>query len=135
VETPHEIIADLAAKYSQPCSAVRSELLRRALGTEMANGYTSLDQARKLARLVRLAPDDTLLDLGAGRGWPGVQMAIESGCRLISTDVTVEGASAAKRWLRQVDPRSRPCIVAADGLGLPFQPAVFNAVVHADVLC
>ena len=40
---------ELASKYSSPRSPAVNELVRRALGTDLANGYTTLDQADELA--------------------------------------------------------------------------------------
>lgn len=109
--------------------------MRRALGTEWANGYTTLKQSNELTALLGLNADSRLLDLGAGRCWPGVQMARLSGCQLVTTDLTVEASIAAKEPLKSARDVRSLGIVAASGTDLPFAIATFDAVIHADVLC
>lgn len=127
--------AELAAKYSRPRSVAVSEMLHAALGTELANGYTTVDQAHELLSLLELRRRDRLLDLGAGRGWPGAYLASASGCRVVSTDLTYEAASLAHRHVVDVGLADRAATLAASGVALPFRDAAFDAVVHADVLC
>jgi ubiquinone/menaquinone biosynthesis C-methylase UbiE len=127
--------ADLAAKYASTRAPVVRTLVRRTLGTDLANGYTTVEHADDLVRLLALSPGDRLLDLGAGRGWPGVHLAEKTGCHLLSTDLTLEAVNWAAESVRAGNLRAEPMTLAADGTTLPFRAGVFNAVVHADVLC
>ena len=96
------------------------------------DGATDYPQWRGRARdgsaSAFVAPAATLLDVGAGRGWPGSHVARTSGCRLVSTDVPWDALLTAK---------TRPGIevVAAQGGALPFRGDTFDAIVHADVFC
>ena len=77
-----------SGKYSETRSRAARQVERKALGHEVGlNGYTTLDQAQALCDLLPLTSTSVLLDVGAGRGWPGSHVARSSGCRLISTDV------------------------------------------------
>lgn len=129
-----EVLADFAEKYSNPAAEAVRAMVAEALGTDMATGYTTLDQAKRLSGDLRLRHDDIVLDLGAGRGWPGTQLAADSGCRVVSTDITFEGAAAGRQVLaeRGVEGSS---VIVADGIRLPFRTASFDAVTNADVLC
>lgn len=127
--------AELAAEYQQKRSPAVRTLLRSALGTDKANGYTTAEQADDLLRLLALSPGDRLLDLGAGHGWPGVHLAGASHCRLVSTDLTHEAVAAARHHVDASCLSASAPALAADGIALPFRTGVFNAVVHADVLC
>jgi cyclopropane fatty-acyl-phospholipid synthase-like methyltransferase len=62
-------------------------------------------QADELARALGLSPADRLLDIGTGRGWPGLYLADRTG------------------------------VVVAAASGLPFRAGTFDAVLHCDVLC
>lgn len=126
---------ELAAKYTRPRSVAVRAMVRAALGTELANGYTTVEQADELLSLLGLAPRDRLLDLGAGRGWPGGHLASASGCSVASTDLTFEAASLAHRHHVGAGLEDRATALAANGTALPFRDAAFDAVVHADVLC
>ena len=100
-----------------------------------ANGYTTVDQADLLAERLELRPGMRLLDIGAGRGWPGLHLAKRSGCEVVLSDLPPAALrDAAARARRDGLQRHSACI-AASANALPFKPGAFDAVVHADVLC
>lgn len=125
---------DCEEKYERLTSPAARAVREATLGSAIPNGYTSSDQADRLADFLDLGEGDRLLDLGAGRGWPGSRIASRTGCRLVSTDLP---------WLAVRS--SRDCFGAAglhdavalcaDGRRLPFRDRAFDAVTHADVLC
>jgi len=100
-----------------------------------ANGYTTMAQADQLGRELRLGPGARLLDLGAGCGWPGLYLAASTGCQVVLSDVPIEGLQAASARVRREGLTARPGLVAASARTMPFAPAVFDAIVHTDVLC
>jgi cyclopropane fatty-acyl-phospholipid synthase-like methyltransferase len=100
-----------------------------------ANGYTTMAQADVLARELALRPGARLLDLGAGRGWPGLYLAAARRCQVVLADVPIEGLQAAAARARREKLTDRAAPVAASARALPFAPAAFDAIVHADVLC
>ena len=100
-----------------------------------ANGYTTIAHADQLAAMLELDPGSLVLDIGAGRGWPGLYLAARTGCSVVMTDVPVEGlVSARARGQREgLDDRTWP--VNASARDAPFRVETFDAVVHTDVLC
>lgn len=100
-----------------------------------ADGYTTRAQADDLADRVALGPGTRLLDLGCGRGWPGLYLATITGCHVVLSDIPVQGLRAASGRARADGLAARAQVVAAGGAQLPFRASVFDAVVHADVLC
>ena len=109
-----------------------------------ANGYTTMAQAGLLAHELGLRPSARLLDLGAGRGWPGLYLAAATGCRVVLADRPIEGlrgaAARARRETLAARARretlaARAAPVVASARALPFPPATFDAIVHTDVLC
>ena len=117
---------------SDPARQVEREVLGREVGL---NGFTTIEQAETLLDFLGLGPDQRLLDIGAGRGWPGSLLAESSGCRLTCTDIPLNGLIAAKQILADRGLRARSEVVAADAVTLPFRSATFDAVTHADVFC
>ena len=113
------------------------ELIERVVigGDWGANGYTTVAQAETLGDTLRLAPGVRLLDLGAGRGWPGLYLAVRTGCDVVLSDVPVEGLRWALARARSEAAGDRVATVAASARALPFQPQSFDTVVHTDVLC
>ncbi len=98
-----------------------------------ALSYTTMGQADDLARCLNLGRGSTLLDMGAGSGWPGSYLAASTGCTAVLTDPTIEGMTvAAERSLRDgLDTTT----VVATGTPLPFKEGVFDASTSSDVFC
>ena len=92
-------------------------------------------QADQLAAALRLGPGVRLLDLGAGRGWPGLYLAVRTGCQVVLTDVPLEGLRQAMDRAQAEDVTDRAAAVVSSARALPFRAGTFDAVVHTDVLC
>ena len=117
------------AKYSRHRSSAARQVERLALGHEVGlNGYTTVPEAQILSDQLLLRPGNLLLEVGAGRGWPGSYIARAHGARLISTDIPLDALLEAKE-------NTAAGVVAADGRALPLQTGGVRAIVHADVLC
>ena len=98
-------------------------------------GYTTVDQARRLAEALHLGPGSRLLDVGCGRGWPGLYLAVETGCSVVMTDVPIEGVGRAVARAATEGVTDRATAVVCRAPALPFARGSFDAVVHTDVLC
>jgi len=100
-----------------------------------ANGYTTLAQADQLGRALGLEAASRLLDLGSGRGWPGLYLAQRSGCAAVLCDVPVDALLAGTARARAERLSTRVTAVVASARHLPLAPGAFDAIVHTDVLC
>jgi methylase of polypeptide subunit release factors len=123
-------------RYGESHGDIRKTIEVEVIGASVGvNGYTTIAQADRLARELRLGPGMRLLDLGAGNGWPGIYLSKATGCRAILADVPRPAlASALRRSQRQRIAR-RVGIVQSTATALPFAPASFDAIVHTDVMC
>jgi 2-polyprenyl-3-methyl-5-hydroxy-6-metoxy-1,4-benzoquinol methylase len=123
-------------RYGITAAPLLGEIERRVIGGNWgANGYTTMAQADQLVGGLGLSEADRLLDFGTGRGWPGLYLAVRSGCRVVLADLPLEGlqvAAARAQAERLVD---RTSVVMAAASGLPFHHGSFDAVIHTDVLC
>ena len=131
---------EASERFSRHYREGRGDVVRRielaVIGGDWgANGYTTITQVHRLAAVLELRPGSIVLDIGAGRGWPGLYLAAVTGCSVVLTDVPMEGlALAHERSLREgLDDRTWP--VNASARDLPFTAETFDAVVHTDVLC
>jgi SAM-dependent methyltransferase len=123
-------------RYGEDRTDVVLRIERAVIGGDWgANGYTTMAQADLLGDTLGLASGVRLLDLGAGRGWPGLYLAVRSGCDVVLSDVPVEGLRLALGRADTERTSGRVAAVASSARALPFRPGTFDAVVHTDVLC
>lgn len=125
-----------ADRYREERVDVVRGIEQRVIGGDWgANGYTTIAQADDLAVRLGLRHGDGVLDVGAGRGWPGLYLATSTGCSVVLADVPLEGLTVAAARIRAEHLDERAWCVNASARDLPFRAAVFDAVVHTDVLC
>jgi hypothetical protein len=111
-------------RYGIALSPVAREIERRVIGGDWgANGYTTMAQADTLARGLGLSATDRLLDIGTGRGWPGLYLAARTGCRVILTDLPLEGLRVAANRATAEGLAAGAAMVVAPPAGCPFGPA------------
>jgi len=121
--------------YSKPQSSIDLALEIEVFGrNEGVWGYTTPAQVDMLAERLALGPGMRLLDIGAGRGWPGLYLVKTTGCEAVLTDVPVSGLRTAQAGARKRRIRDRCSFLVAAGTALPFRSGVFDACVHTDVL-
>lgn len=126
----------LADRYREERPDVVRKIERRVIGGDWgANGYTTLAQADELATRLHLKRKDLLLDVGAGRGWPGLYLAATTGCTVVLADVPLDALRVAAARITEDHLWSRAWCVNASAAHLPFPRAIFDAIVHTDVLC
>jgi 2-polyprenyl-3-methyl-5-hydroxy-6-metoxy-1,4-benzoquinol methylase len=120
-------------RYGAALPPIACQIEQQVIGGDWgANGYTTMDQADTLAHELHLSATDRLLDLGTGRGWPGLYLATRTGCQVVLTDLPLEGLRVAAN---REGLAARTAVVAAAASALPFQAGSFDAVIHTDVLC
>jgi 2-polyprenyl-3-methyl-5-hydroxy-6-metoxy-1,4-benzoquinol methylase len=123
-------------RYGAALPPVARQIEQRVIGGDWgANGYTTMAQADTLARELGLSAADRLLDLGTGRGWPGLYLATMTGCQVVLTDLPLEGLRVATSRATSEGLAARTAVVAAAASALPFRARSFDAVIHTDVLC
>jgi len=123
-------------RYRNTPSPAACQIEQRVIGGDWgANGFTTMAQADTLAHELHLSAGDRLLDLGTGRGWLGLYLAARTGCRVVLTDLPLEGLRVAANRAAAEGLAARIGVVAAAASGLPFRASSFDAVIHTDVLC
>jgi methylase of polypeptide subunit release factors len=130
-----ETVERFAERYRVEQTETTRQIELAVIGGDWgANGYTTGGQADRLGRELKLAPDTTLLDLGAGRGWPGLYLASTTGCTVVLADVPIEGLLTACARARDESLAERAVAVVASARQLPLRPESFDAIAHTDVL-
>ena len=125
-----------ARKYARPQSEAELNVELEVFGAHIrTDGYTTVPEADALLEHLELSRRALLLELGSGRGWPGVYVTEQSGCEVVFTDLPVAAPAEALSNAGSRGIGARSAAAAADGSALPFRQAVFDAVVHSDVFC
>lgn len=83
-------------------SAVAEGVWRQVFGAEYPSGvdpysYVSTSELERIGAEVRVDGDATIVDLGCGRGGPGLWVAAATGARLIGIDVAANALAAARQ--------------------------------------
>jgi SAM-dependent methyltransferase len=130
-----EILKRFTDRYSLGASSALNEVEREAIGAVVgANGFTTVAQAEQLLQVLDLNPDTWLLDVGAGRGWPGLYLSERSQCSAVVTDIPRPAMTAARSRAEELELVGRCHVALASGLALPFRDGSFDAIVHTDTL-
>ena len=124
------------ARYQSAILDATKQIEIDAVGSDYGNnGFTTVAQTDLLLDALALGADDRLLDLGSGAGWPGLFLALRSGCHVVVSDLTVQGMLQATQRAAADGLSKRARAVVASARHLPFRPDSFDAMVHTDVLC
>ncbi len=129
-----ELVEGYQARYARAQGEAERAVRLATFGSAEAGGWTTIRQVEQLTSRLGLSPGKRLLDVGSGRGWPGLELSRLTGCDTVLSDVPVAGlASACAR--ADADPvLRRVSFVRASGTALPFRAGAFDAIVHTDVL-
>ena len=128
-----ELMKRFSSRYAEEGTAAGRLVERRVIGANGgANGYTTVAQADQLVEALNLSPQSLLLDLGSGRGWPGLHVAARAECRVVLTDVPEAAIRTAQR--RSADATDQVSLARASATHLPFAARSFDAICHADTL-
>ena len=133
-------LSELACRIGKCAELARSDAMRDLERSFCGCDYGSTSgttrlEAERIAQLLELRPAATLLDLGAGSGWPGLYLAQLTGCDVVMVDLPLAALRIARERAAADGLAQRCEVVAADGAALPFGDASFDALNHSEVLC
>ncbi len=133
---PQDNFSIFQERYAAPHSDVALRIEQEVFGhSSGVDGFTTLEEADALARVLDLGSRSTVLDLGAGRGWLASHIAEASGCRVVSSDIPTDALLESNQRFSAQGLIGRATTVAADARALPFRRQGIDAAVHSDVFC
>jgi SAM-dependent methyltransferase len=128
--------AEWARDYEIAQAPLMHEIELRVRGSDYgATSWMTREQVQQSADRLSLKPGLSLLDIGAGSGWPALLLAAISGCHVVLTDLPLSGLRIARARAAKDGITERCSVLAADGAALPFRDYQFARIHHADVLC
>ena len=101
----------------------------------IGNSWTTRSEADVMIERLRLMASHNLLDIGAGAGWPGLYLALQTGCAVTLLDLPETGLRLAEARAKADGMTSQLSAVQGDATDMPFPSASFTAISHSDVLC
>jgi SAM-dependent methyltransferase len=137
------IMAD-AGRYGPVLAGQRNSptltaIWRQAYGDEYPEevepfGFLTRSELLYLRKELPIGPADRLVDLGCGRGGPGLWIARETGARLAGLDITPEGPAEARRRTPAFGLAGRAGFVAADCTCIALRSNSLDAALSVDAL-
>lgn len=97
-------------------------------------GFLTRTELLYLRKELRIGQADRLVDLGCGRGGPGLWVARETGARLTGLDITPEGPAEARRRAPAFGLAGRAGFVTADCSCLALRNNSLDAAMSVDAL-
>lgn len=121
-----DVRACCAAAYASPTA-------RWLLGESFHPGGPALTS--RLARSLCVGPAQTVVDIGSGPGTSAIQVASETGCRVIGIELSASSAVGAARAARAPAVAGRVHFVCGDAERLPLPDASVDGAISECVLC
>lgn len=122
--------------YVRSQSSVMLSIERSVCGCAFGgSSWTTRNEADDLIESLNLQSEMTLLDLGAGSGWPALYMARKTGCDAMLVDLPPSGLQIAEQRAVKDGISQQIKTRVADAAQLPFGDCSFDAVSHSDLLC
>jgi methylase of polypeptide subunit release factors len=122
-------------RYALPTTKAALIVEREAIGANVgANGFTTLAQADLLANRLMLRPEHRVLDVGCGRGWPGIYLAQKVTCKTVLIDLPPSALASAVRRSDKLRQGARVSVLRGSAVYLPFAARSFDGISHTDTL-
>ncbi len=93
-----------------------------------------LDSTRLMAEKSKIAPDNTILDVGCGSGLSDVFLARNYGCRIVGVDIDIGSLIKARAEAVSNGVGDRVAFKLANANDLPFQNQTFDGAIFQAVL-
>ncbi|MDQ0714038.1 SAM-dependent methyltransferase [Streptomyces luteogriseus] len=124
---------------NQSKSPTLRDIYQQAYGTDYPQdidpfGFLTRTELQYISGELELAPGGRLVDLGCGRGGPGMWLAREAGAELVGIDIAPEGVAEARSRVAEFGLRGRARFTAASLTGTGEADNTFDAAVSIDVL-
>jgi ubiquinone/menaquinone biosynthesis C-methylase UbiE len=120
-------------------SETRRENRRVVYGPEFpeevdANSYVTMTELRRMAKELRVGPGQTFVDLGCGRGGPGMWVARETGASVLGIDQIAVALAQATERVAEFGLTGRARFQAGDMQATGLPDATLDGAISIDAL-
>ncbi len=127
------------AEFATPVSAVDTRVGREVFGSEYPEGvephsFVSRTELARFSAEVMVGETGHLVDVGCGRGGPGLWVAAHTGARLTGVDIATSALSAAEQRARSLGLAARAEFVQGSFESVPLENGSVDAVMSVDAL-
>jgi ubiquinone/menaquinone biosynthesis C-methylase UbiE len=125
--------------FAAPASAVHRRVSRAAFGSEYPDGveplsFVSRTELRRFCTEVMVDRKGHLVDVGCGRGGPGLWVAAHTGARLTGVDIAASALAAAQQRARALGLAAQAEFVRGTFESIPLGGDSVDAVMSIDAL-
>jgi SAM-dependent methyltransferase len=125
--------------FSSSPSTVQRRAWREVFGEEYPEGvepysYVSVTELHRFAEALRIGKDDQFLDVGCGRGGPGLWVAAMTGARVLGLDVADSALVAARSRAVELDLGSKVDYRLGSFEDTGLEDARVDAIMSVDAL-
>ena len=125
--------------FAAPVSTAELEIWRSVLGEEYPDGldphsYISRTELARMTDEVRLDAGEVIVDVGCGRGGPGLWVAAHTGARLVGVDIAETALVAASARADSLGLAERAEFRIGAFEQLPLDDAAADAVMSVDAM-
>lgn len=123
--------------FAAPVSPVTERIWRKVYGSEYPDGvdpfsYVSRSELTRICHEIALGADDHLVDVGCGRGGPGLWVAAHTGARLTGVDIAPSALVAAEARARSLGLSTRATYIRGSFQSLPLESGSVDALMSVD---
>lgn len=127
------------ALYASLDSPTHRAIFREVYGVDYPeevapHSYITMPLLRRIAREIKVDPGATIVDLGCGRGGPGLWVARETGTSLMGVDLSSVAVEHASRRAKEFGIEGRAQFEVGDLTAMRFADRTFDAAMSVDVL-
>ena len=116
---------------------VYRQIRRETYGEDLGQtSWVTAEESDEIPKLLRLAPDSQVLEIGCGSGRYALRIAESTACRVVGLDINAHGVKTANELARTKNLNALACFEQCDvSRKLSFEDVTFDAAFSNDVLC
>jgi len=125
--------------FEAPASTVQARIWAEVYGDDYPAelepySFTTRSELRSIVEDLALSPDDLMIDIGCGRGGPGLWVAAATGASLLGVDISPTALDAARQRAASLGLGDRATYSEGSFNEVPAESASARAVMSIDAL-